>query len=88
MSTCCCGLGEKAWTAGSSDNNQYLIIDLGSVMNITSIETQGRANYAEFVKEYSIRYGTNSGDYVDYKEPGGNVKVNYCHTKGNCGGRC
>lgn len=79
MSTCCCGIGEKAWTAGSSDNYQYLTIDLGEVKNITSIETQGRANYAQFVKEYTISYGTNNRDYVDYKEAGGNVKVIYCH---------
>ncbi|XP_043289273.1 neurexin-4 isoform X1 [Venturia canescens] len=67
--------GEKAWTARGSDNYQYLIIDLGDVKNVTSIETQGRANHAEFVKEYTISYGTNNRDYVDYKEAGGNVKM-------------
>ncbi|KAK0161422.1 hypothetical protein PV327_009893 [Microctonus hyperodae] len=67
--------GEKAWTASSSDNSQYLIIDLGQVMNITAIETQGRETYGEFVMEYGISYGTNNLDYMDYKEEEGNTKM-------------
>lgn len=68
-------LGGNAWTAGSSDFDQYLIVDLGQVMNITAIATQGRAHHNEFVMEYGISYGTNGLDYADFKEEGGNVKV-------------
>ncbi|XP_044018099.1 neurexin-4 isoform X2 [Aphidius gifuensis] len=67
--------GEKAWTASTNDKNQYLIIDLGQVMNISMIATQGRENYGEYVMEYSISYGTNNLDYVDYKEEEGNTKM-------------
>ncbi|KAK9299061.1 hypothetical protein QLX08_007806 [Tetragonisca angustula] len=74
--------GGSAWTASSSDFGQYLIIDLGQVMNITAVATQGRAVQNEYVMEYIINYGTNGLDYVDYKEEDGNVKM----FKGNVDG--
>ncbi|KZC15059.1 Neurexin-4 [Dufourea novaeangliae] len=67
----CCGVGGNAWTASSSDFGQYLIIDLGQVMNITAVATQGRAVQNEYVMEYGISYGTNGLDYVDFKEEDG-----------------
>jgi len=75
LPSACCGLGGNAWTASNSDFDQYLIIDLGSVRNVTRIATQGRRHSSEYVMEYSISYGTNGLDYADYKEPGGNTKV-------------
>ncbi|XP_033339316.1 neurexin-4 isoform X1 [Megalopta genalis] len=74
--------GGNAWTASSSDFGQYLIIDLGQIMNITAVATQGRAVQKEYVMEYGISYGTNGLDYVDYKEEDGNVKM----FKGNVDG--
>ncbi|EGI67749.1 Contactin-associated protein like 5-3 [Acromyrmex echinatior] len=70
----CCGVGGNAWTASSSDFGQYLIIDLGQVMNITAVATQGRSVQNEYVMEYRISYGTNGLDYVDYKEEDGHAK--------------
>lgn len=72
----CCGVDGNAWTASSSDFGQYLIIDLGQVMNITAIATQGRSLQNEYVMEYRIGYGTNGLDYVDFKEEDGHAKVN------------
>lgn len=71
----CCGVGGNAWTASSSDFGQYLIIDLGQVMNITAVATQGRSLQNEYVMEYRIGYGTNGLDYVDFKEEDGHAKV-------------
>jgi len=71
----CCGVGGNAWTASSSDFGQYLIVDLGQVMNVTLIATQGRAAQNEYVKEYRISYGINGLDYQDFKEEDGNTKV-------------
>lgn len=51
------------------------MIDLGSVRNVTRIEIQGRPHSNEYVTEFSISYGFNGQDYIDYKEPGGNTKV-------------
>ena len=68
-------LAGNAWTAQNSDFEQQLIIDLGSVRNITRVSIQGRPHSSEYVTEFSISYGYNGLDYADYKEPGGNTKV-------------
>lgn len=70
-------LGPKAWSARTSNFDQRLIIDLGQTRNITRIATQGRPLSSEFVEEYTVSYGTNNQDYADYKEPGGNIKVEW-----------
>lgn len=67
--------GGNAWTASENDFGQQLIIDLGSVMNITRIAIQGRPHSAEYVREFGVSYGYNGLDYADYKEPGGDTKV-------------
>lgn len=65
----------SAWTAQQSDFEQQLMIDLGTVRNVTRIEIQGRPHSSEYVTEFSISYGFNGQDYIDYKEPGGNTKL-------------
>ncbi|XP_071445509.1 neurexin-4 isoform X1 [Hetaerina americana] len=65
----------NAWTAANSDFDQYLIIDLGQVMNVTGVSTQGRPYSSEHVKEYGISYGSNGYDFADYKAPDGNIKM-------------
>ncbi|XP_072939887.1 neurexin-4 [Epargyreus clarus] len=67
--------GLNAWTASENDFDQYLVIDLGTVKNITRVATQGRAHSQEFVQEYHISYGSNGLDYVRYKAAGGEVKM-------------
>ncbi|XP_058456161.1 neurexin-4 isoform X2 [Malaya genurostris] len=67
--------GGSAWTAQHSDFEQQLLIDLGVVRNVTRITIQGRPHSNEYVTEFSISYGFNGLDYIDYKEPGGNTKL-------------
>lgn len=67
--------GRNAWTAYSSDFAQYLIIDLGQTMTVTSIVTQGRAESSEYIETFGISYGSNGLDYTEYKESSGNTKV-------------
>ncbi|KAG5881355.1 hypothetical protein JTB14_037097 [Gonioctena quinquepunctata] len=67
--------GGNAWSSQDNDFDQYLIFDLGQVMNITRIWTQGRPHSNEYVMEYRISYGTNGLDYADYKESGGNAMM-------------
>lgn len=75
MFVCFCTVGRNAWTAYSSDFAQYLIIDLGQTMTVTSIVTQGRAESSEYVETFGISYGSNGLDYAEYKESSGNTKV-------------
>ncbi|CAG9837466.1 unnamed protein product [Diabrotica balteata] len=67
--------GGNAWSAHDSDFDQYLIFDLGQVMNVTRIWTQGRPHSNEYVMEYRISYGSNGLDYADYKEAGGDIMM-------------
>lgn len=71
----CCGVGGNAWAASNSDFGQYLIIDLGQVMNITAVATQGQQSQKAYVMEYRVGYGTNGLDFVDFKEEDGHAKV-------------
>lgn len=67
--------GGSAWTAERSDYSQALIVDLGTIKNVTGIATQGRAHTKEFVVEYRIQYGANGRDWIDYKEIDGSPKL-------------
>ena len=67
--------GGNAWTAKNQDFSQYLVLDLGDVMNVTGIATQGRNSPKEFVMEYGISFGSNGLDYADYREIDGSTKV-------------
>ncbi len=67
--------GGSAWTAENSDFDQALIVDLGTVKNITGIAMQGRAHSDEFVSEFRIQYGSNGKDFIDYKEVDGSPKL-------------
>lgn len=66
-----------SWTAKNSDFAQQLVIDLGSIRNISRIAIQGRPHSTEYVTEFTISYGYNGLDYAEFKEPGGNVKVTH-----------
>ena len=59
--------GGSAWTAENSDFDQALLVDLGTVKNITGIATQGRAHSDEYVQEFRIQYGSNGKDFIGKK---------------------
>ncbi|CAH1134406.1 unnamed protein product [Ceutorhynchus assimilis] len=67
--------GTNAWTAKDNDFSQYLIIDLGQVMNVTRVWTQGRPFSHEYVMEYQISFGTNGQDYVFYRDSEGDIRM-------------
>ena len=67
--------GPSAWTAGQSDFGQYLVIDLGEKMNITSISTQGKPYTSEYVQEFRIEFGYDGQDFAPYRDKFGNFKV-------------
>ncbi|XP_050293158.1 neurexin-4 isoform X2 [Anthonomus grandis grandis] len=67
--------GKNAWTAQANDFDQYLIFDLGQVMNVTRIWTKGRSFSSEYVMEYQISYGTNGLDYTYYKDSEGDIRM-------------
>ncbi|XP_066260020.1 neurexin-4 isoform X2 [Euwallacea similis] len=67
--------GSSAWSAKDNDFAQYLIIDLGQVMNVTRIWIRGRPFSNEYVMEYQISYGTNGQDYAFYRDSEGDIRM-------------
>ncbi|XP_043229455.1 neurexin-4-like [Amphibalanus amphitrite] len=63
--------GDSAWTARFSNVGQSITVDLGEVYRITRVATQGRRHSREFVRQYSLQYGFNGRDFMDYRGPHG-----------------
>ncbi|KAI8493520.1 hypothetical protein Bbelb_289170 [Branchiostoma belcheri] len=73
-----------AWIAGTNDQDQWLMRDLGDVSVITGVITKGR-NYSpdwpyagphdQYVTSYVISYGNENGDEAFYTDADGQVTV-------------
>ena len=65
------GAKKGAWAAETSDDNQWLQIDLGSeYTKVTRVATQGRYNYEQWVKSYKLQYGHDERNLHYYRENG------------------
>jgi hypothetical protein len=56
-----------AWSAKYNNANQWLQVDLGMVTIVTGIATQGRQDYNQCVKSYSLQYSMNDNHFIDYE---------------------
>ena len=54
---------------------QSITVDLGEVYRITRVATQGRRHSREWVRQYSLQYGFNGRDFMDYRGPHGGAWV-------------
>ena len=76
------GGGGKAggWSAGYTDANPWIQVDLSSFTKLTGIATQGRNSqdgYSQWVTKYTLEYSDDGVNFRYYKEPGqGLPKVN------------
>ena len=62
-----------AWVANTSDDNQWLQVDLGTqYAKVTGLATQGRnsSTYSQWVTKYKLQYGDNGEIFEYYREPG------------------
>ncbi len=50
------------------DAHEYLIVDFGTRVIITSVATQGRRAAREFVILYSLQYSDNGMNYFHYTD--------------------
>ncbi|XP_078584721.1 uncharacterized protein LOC144866900 [Branchiostoma floridae x Branchiostoma japonicum] len=72
-----------AWVAKTSDEKQFLLIDLGSRKVATEIITKGRNSNpngpdgvtSQWVTSYTISYGVENGDETEYKDENGQLVV-------------
>ncbi|XP_078351746.1 lactadherin-like isoform X1 [Oculina patagonica] len=68
--------GESAgsWSAAFNDPNQWLQIDLLSqYTEVTSVATQGRNVYPQWVTKYKLQYSNDGVNFQYYREQGQNV---------------
>ena len=55
-----------SWSARRNDQNQWIQADLGRKEVVTAIATQGRSNYNQWVKTYSISYSLDGKTFEPY----------------------
>jgi len=58
------------WAARRNDNNQFFQVHLGGWRKITRVAIQGRQDYDQWVKSFSLSYGYDSVFFQDYREEG------------------
>ena len=63
-----------AWIAQNNYHSQYYQVDFGVETQVTRIETQGRQDSLQYVKEYTLRYSID-GSYFKQYQPSGFTKV-------------
>lgn len=69
--------GGGAWCASSNKEGEYLEINLGKIVHVTGLSTQGKHGQdGKWVSEYHLYYRPSSDySYVPYKLPNGTIKV-------------
>ena len=66
-----------SWSAKFNNLDQWLQIDLGNLnTTITSLATQGRDGYGQWVTKYKVQYSDNGANFQYYTEQGV-IKVVY-----------
>ena len=62
-----------AWVANTSDDNQWLQVDLGDqYAKVTGVATQGRNSltYSQWVTKYKLQYSDNGEKFQFYRDLG------------------
>ena len=60
------------WSARWNNGNQWIQVALGSYTKLTSIATQGRNAYSQWVTAYKLQYSEDGVNFYYYKVPGQN----------------
>lgn len=70
----------NAWCAGGSGTNEYLQVNLGELMTITGLATQGDPHGSGWVKTYNVSYSKNGKEWREVQTfVFGNVSVKSYH---------
>jgi len=64
------GLKTGAWSAKHNNRAQWIQVDLGRRTTITQILTQGRQDYNQWVKTYTVSYSNNGRRFTSYRARG------------------
>ena len=60
----------SAWCASTTNNGQYLSVDLGKLAAVTGIAVQGDPTGTNWVKTFFVKYGTSAASMATYKQDG------------------
>ncbi|RMX38125.1 hypothetical protein pdam_00003073, partial [Pocillopora damicornis] len=64
-----------AWSAGANDTNQWLQVDFGRNARITKLATQGRQDYDQWVKTFTLSYTLDGNPSFQIYQENGAEKV-------------
>ena len=64
-----------SWCANSNDGNQWLQVDFGQETTMTKVTTQGMNEGGNWVRSYSLSYGTDGIHWASYTLMDGHIKV-------------
>ncbi|XP_048587362.1 lactadherin [Nematostella vectensis] len=70
------GQHNGAWAALNEQTGEYLQVDLGRVMRVTHVATQGRPQgSSQWVTEYSVEYSLTGDQWQSFQDENGVIKV-------------
>ena len=59
------------WAARTNNANQWIQVDLGKIMTLKGVATQGRpSSFLQCVTKYKLQYSNDGQTFSDYKEGG------------------
>ena len=64
------------WAALTNDQNQWLQIKFGQILQISGVATQGRATVAQWVTSYKLEYSSDGSSWTYY--PDVRCSFNFC----------
>ena len=65
------GSGKQGgWSTRYNNQNQWLKVDLGGIKSVTSLATQGRNGYSQWVASYKVEFGNDGSSFQFYQEHG------------------
>ena len=64
-----------SWAAGANNVNQWFQVDFGSWTKVSAVATQGRQDYDQWVKSYSLSYSYDGAFFTTVNENNAQKKV-------------
>ncbi|CAH1796015.1 unnamed protein product [Owenia fusiformis] len=66
-----------AWSAAFNDQQQWIQVDLNSVISVKAVSTQGRDDALQWVERYTITHSLDGTNFESYKEGALNVIIEF-----------
>ena len=64
------GVRNGCWIPSDSDTNPWFQVDLKENATLSEIDTQGRQDYSEWVKNYTVSYSNDGMNFKFYHHDG------------------